>query len=85
MAEVKYQHIINETVRNKFFDITNIKKLTATRYLTFICKVARNPDNHLPNKLITVWCNYKRRRGGALRTNKKSIVHNLRLIVPLME
>ena len=82
MAEVKDQHITNETVRNKFFDIPNIEKHIATQQLTFIEKVAHNSDNHLPTKLITAWCNYKRQCGGVLHMNRKSIVHNLRLIIP---
>ena len=82
MTEVKYQHITNETVKRKFFDIPNIKKQIATQQLTFIRNVARNSDDHLPTKLITAWCNHKGRRGGVLHTNKKPIVHNLRLIIP---
>ena len=85
MAEVKDQHITNETVRNKFFDIPNIEKNIATRQLTFIGKLARNSDYRLCTKLLTAWCNHKRRRGGVLHTNKKSIVHNLRLIIPGVE
>ena len=82
MTEVKDQCITNETVNRKLFDITNIKKQIATQHLTFIGKVARSSDNHLPPKLLTAWCNHKRRRGGVLHMNKKSIVHNLRLIIP---
>ena len=77
VAEVKYQHITNEIVRNKFFDITNIEKQIATQQLTFIGKVARKSDDRLPTKLLTALCNHKRQRGGVLHTNKKSIVHNL--------
>ena len=80
--DVKDQHIINETVRKEFFDITNIKKQIATRHLTFIGKLARKSDGHLPTKILTKWCNHKRRRGGVLHTNKKSIVRNLHLIIP---
>ena len=59
MAEVKEQLITNETVRKKFFDIPNIKKYIATPKLTFIGKVARNSNNHIPKKLLTVWYNHK--------------------------
>ena len=47
MTQVKYQHIKNETVQRKFFDIPNIEKQIATRQLTLIEKVGRNSDNHL--------------------------------------
>ena len=53
MTEVKYQRITNETVRRKLFYILNIKEQIATQQLTFIEKVARNSDNHLPTKLLT--------------------------------
>ena len=82
MTEVKDQLIKNETVRRKFFDILNFEEQIATQQLTFIGKLARNSDNHIHTKLLTAWCNHKRRRGGVLHTNKKSIVHNLRLIIP---
>ena len=59
-SEVKDQHITNEAVRSKFFDIPNIEKQIATQQLNFIGKVARNSDDHLPTKLITAWCNHKR-------------------------
>ena len=81
MAEVKYQHIINDTVRNKLFDIPNIKKQIAKKQQTLIGKVARYSDNHILTKLITTWCNHKRQPEGVLHSNKKSIVHNLRLVI----
>ena len=81
-AGVKEQGITNETIRKKFFDIPNIEKQIATWQLTFISKVARNSDGHLPTKIITAWCNHKRLRGGVMHTKNKSIVHNLRLVMP---
>ena len=81
MDEVKYQHITNETVRKKLFDIPNIKKQIATQQLTFIGKMARNYDDHLPTKLLTAWCNHKIQRGGALYTNNTShFSHHLHLV-----
>ena len=82
LAEVKDQHITNYTVSKKFFGIPNIEKNIATRQLTFIVKMARNSDDHLTTKLLTAWCNHNIRHGGVLNTNKKYIVHNLRLIIP---
>ena len=82
MTEVKDQRITNEIVRRNFFDILNIEEQIATQQLTFIGKVTRNSEDHLPNKLLSWWCNHKRRCGGVLHTNKKSIFHNLRLIIP---
>ena len=79
--EVKKQRITNEASRKKLFNITNIKKQIPTGKLTFIGKGARNYDDHIPTKFITMWCNQKRRHGDVLDTNKKSIVHNLHLVI----
>ena len=70
MNEVKDQRIKNETVRRNCFGILNIEEQIATQQLTFIGKMTRNSDNHLPTKLLTAWCNHKRRRGGVLHTKK---------------
>ena len=85
ISEVKEQRITNETVRKKLFDIPNIEKQIATRQLTFIGKVARNFDDHLPTELLTTWCNHRRLRGGVLHTNKKFILNNPLLIIPGVE
>ena len=80
--EVKGQHITNEIVSKKLFDIPNVKKQIATGQLTFIGKVARNFDDHLNTKLITAWWSHKRQRGYLLNTSKKSIVQNICIIIP---
>ena len=85
VAEVKDQHITNETVRKKLFDIPNIEKHIKTRQLTFIGKVARYSDDHISTKILTAWCNYNRRCGGVMHTNNISIIHTLRLIIPVVE
>ena len=85
MDEVKDQHVTNDTIRKKYFDIPNIKKQIATQKLAFIGKVACNSDDHLPTKLLTARYNHKRQCEGVLHTNKKSIVRNLRLIIPGVE
>ena len=59
MDEVKEKRITNDTVRNKFFGVPKIKIYIATQHLTFIVKVTRNYDEHLPTKLLTAWCNHK--------------------------
>ena len=82
MTEVKDQRITNKTLRRNCLGILNIEEKITTQQLTFIGKVTRNSDDHLPTKLLTAWCNHKRWRGGVLYTNKKYNVHNLRLIIP---
>ena len=76
MTAVKDQRITNETVGREFFDILNIKKQIATEQLTFIGKVARNSENHLPTKLLTVWYKHKGRREGVLYANKNPYFTN---------
>ena len=58
--------------KEEIIQYTQHLKKIATRQLTFIGKVARNSDDYLPTKLLTTWCNHKRRRGGVLHTNKKN-------------
>ena len=76
MDEVKYLHITNETVRKELFNIPNIERHIATRHPTFIGKVARNSDNHIPTKLLTAWYDHKRQRGSVLHTNNKPLFTN---------
>ena len=82
MADLKKQLITNDTVGKEFFDIPNIKKEITTRQLNFINKVACNSGGHLPPKLITAWCNHNRQCTIVINTNKKSIFHNLCLVIP---
>ena len=81
MADVKEQRITNETARKKLFDIPNTEKYTATRQLAFIGKVLHNSEDQITTKLLTARCNHKRQNGGVLHTNKKSIGHNLCLVI----
>ena len=82
MTEVKEERIRNAEVKDRFFNIPAIQNQIAKRQLTFIGKVVRNSDQQLPTKLLTAWWNHKRRRGGVLHSNKKSIVQNIALILP---
>ena len=84
MAEVKEEITINVEVRERFFNIPTIQNQIAKRHLTFIGKVVHNSDLQLPTKLLTAWCNHKRKRGGVLHSNKKSIVQNIALILPVL-
>ena len=82
MTEVEEERIRNAEVRERFFNIPTIQNKIAKRQLTFIGKVVCNSDQQLPTKLLTTWCNHKRRPGGVLRSNKKSSVQNIALILP---
>ena len=82
MTEVKEERIRNAEVRERFFNIPNVKNQIAKRQLAFIGKVVRNSDLQLPTKLLTAWCNHKQKRGEILHSNKKSIVQNIALLLP---
>ena len=45
-------------------------------------KVVRNSEDQIPTKLLTAWCENKRKRGAPLQNNKKNLTQNIRLIVP---
>ena len=74
--------ITNKYLRKQFFNIPTIRNQLAKRQLTFIGKVVRNSENQIPTKLLTAWCDKKRKRGAPLQNNKKNLAQNIRPIVP---
>ena len=74
--------ITNETIHQRFFDIPRIQNQVAKRQLTFIGRVTWNSDKQLLTKLLMAWWNNKLIFGGVLRSNKKTLVQNIELIVP---
>ena len=82
---MKEKRITKDTVKDKFFGIPNIEKQIPTLQLIFIRKVASNSDNHLPSKLLAMWFNHKRQRGGLMQTNNKYILQNLSLVIPVVD
>ena len=61
-----------------------IQNQVAKRQLTFIGKVTRNSDKKLPTKILTMWCNNKRRFGGVIHSNKKKLVQKISLNLPTL-
>ena len=47
--------------------------------------MTRNSDKQIPTKLLTAWCNNKWQFGGVLHSNKKNLVQNIALIVPIVD
>ena len=70
---------------SKIFCILKIQNQVTKRQLTFIGKVTCNSDKQLPTKILTAWCNNKRRVGGVFYSNKKIIVQNITIIVPTVD
>ena len=85
MTQVKEEIITKEMIRQIFFDIPTIQNQVAKRQLTLIGKMYRKYDEQLLTKILTVWCNNKRRVGGVLISNKKTLVQNIALIVPTID
>ena len=84
MSEVKERKINNEKLRDMFYHIPNIRDLIALRECRFIGKVASRGPNAHPSKkyYVTAWCNNKRPTGAPIMTNKRSIVHGLKILMP---
>ena len=67
--------ITNQSVRKRFFNIPTIRYQLAKRQLTFIGIVVRNSEDQIPTKLLTVWCDNKRKPGAPIQNNNKNLVH----------
>ena len=76
------EKITFQSLRKQFFNIPTIRNQIAKRQLTFIGEVVRNSEYQIPTKLLTAWCDNKRKQGAPLQNNKKNLTHNIRLIVP---
>ena len=63
MSEVIKQHITNTSIREKFYNIPTIKKQIALRQLTYLGKIFRREESHIPTRLLTVWCDHQRKSG----------------------
>jgi len=59
-----------------------MKHMIAAIQLLFIGKVFRNSSDQLPTQLLTACSNNKRRPGGVLFTNRRSIANSLKLVLP---
>ena len=82
MIQVKEVKISNEKLRAKFYNIPDAHRLIAVKQLNFIGKIVRREDSFFPKQLLTAWVNHKRKAGGVLTTNKKSLVKALQLLYP---
>ena len=76
------EKITNQSVRKRFFNIPTIRYQLAKQQLTFIGKVVNKSEDQIPTKLLTEWCDNKRKPGAPLQNNKKNLAQNICLIVP---
>ena len=56
-------------------------KLPFVNSLTF-GEIVRRESTHIPTRLLTAWCDYPRKVGRPLLTNKQCIVRNLQIVIP---
>ena len=82
MSEVIKQLITNTSIQEKFYNIPTIKKQIALRQLTYLGKIFRREELHIPTRLLTVWCNHQRKAGRPILTNKQSMVRNIQKLIP---
>ena len=82
MLQVREERMSNKKLRKKFYNILTIQEEIAKRQLTFIGKITRRDRTHIPTLLLTSWSENPRKRGGIRKTNRKSIVENLQLLLP---
>ena len=81
MFQVKWEKIMNDQVRKRFYDIPCVENMIAARLLSFIGKAVRDPNPLRPTKLmLTTCCNNSRKRGRPYTTNKDTIVNCLVLL-----
>ena len=85
MTQVKEEIITNETICQRGFDIQKIQNQVAKRQPIIIGKVTHNSDEKLPTKLLMEWRNNKRRFGGVLQSNKKTLVQIIALVLPRVD
>ena len=72
-SQMMDKHISNKQIRNKFYNIKDIRKMIPSRQLQFVGKVMRREDEFLPKQLMIGWVNNKRPIGRPTTTIKTSI------------
>ena len=82
IIQVKEEKISNNKIRKLFYNIPDAGSLIAMKTLNFIGKIVRREDSFYPKQLLTAWVNNKRKPGGVLTTNRKSIVNALERLYP---
>ena len=68
--------------RNSLYNISTIKKQIALRQLTYLGKIFRREESHIPTRLLTVRCDHQRKAGRPILTNKQSMVRNIQQVIP---
>ena len=80
--DVRTHHIKNMQVRQSFNDITTVEQQILKRQLTFFGKLIRDNPQSPTQNVLTAWYPATRSRGRPHLTTRKSIIRNLRKIIP---
>ena len=81
MTKVRDTRIKNTSIRIMFYNIPCIQNQVVFRKLSYVVKIFRREGSHLPNRLLTAWCNHPSKHGMPLLTNKMYLDRNPRLII----
>ena len=82
ICQVFKQHITNTSVQGKFYNIPMFKNQIALQQLTYLGKIFRQEDSHVPTCLLTVRCDHPRKFGRHIFTNKQYMVRNIQQVIP---
>ena len=82
ILQVREEKLKNSELRKRFYNILTIREEIAKRQLTFIGKLTRRDNTHIPTLLLSSWCDNPRKKGGVRKTNRKSVVESLQLLLP---
>ena len=71
MDHVRDCRIMNDSLRKQFYHITTILNQIYARKITIIGNIFRRKYSHLTTRILTSWCNRKRRCVGILTKKRK--------------
>ena len=80
-VEVREDHMKIVTIRKKFYDMPDIRRIISVRQLLCIRKVVRNSIEQIPSKKLACWVEHKRKPGRVMLNDRKPIVQNLQLLL----
>ena len=81
MSKVIKQQITKNSIQEKFYNIPTIKNQIALRQLTYLGKIFRREESHIPTRLLTVWCDHPCKAGRPILTNRQSMVRNIQQVI----
>ena len=82
MCQVFEQRITNTSMRENLYNIPTIKNQIVLCRLTYLGKIFRQEDSHIPTCLLTVWSDHPCKVGRPILTNKQCILINIQRVIP---